>query len=532
MASPHPITCGFDTELANFITGRPAAAGLGSGAEASLMLLNEFSHGHPRRPPTRCQCSSCTGVTPPAGVPPRPCSARDWGRRYLPENAACIYIDSDHIELASMELTSAFDYVAAWDAMLSQVTNAMHAANAKLPDGQQLKVGVNNSDGFDHSYGGHLNHTISDHLFRQIFDQQLQKLLLLCSFHASAMIFTGQGKVGTENGRDAVDFQITQRGDFVEQIVGEQTMFSRPLQNARRECLAALHAALARLHTICHDSTRCPVATLLKVGSLQIFLAMMQGGALDETLFLRDPVAAVHLWGHDPDLTQTAELVTGQRVTAAELQLRYIEAADRFVSRGGCDGLVPDAAEILVWWADTVDLLHQRAFAPLTRRLDWVLKRSIIDTAIEEHRLPPSGPEAKMLDHLYGSLGDGLYEACDAAGEVEQLVSPEAVQRLRAEPPNDTRAFTRAMLLRRWAPLSMDWHRMTFRLQDSRGYSCTRTLSLDMPADFGRDAVEWVFADNPSLDVALTRLGAPAPQYTVAPTFSLPTTTGNAPAPR
>jgi proteasome accessory factor A len=33
-------------------------------------------------------------------------------------------------------------------------------------------------------------------------------------------VFTGAGKVGAENGADAVDYQMTQRADFFEEDVG------------------------------------------------------------------------------------------------------------------------------------------------------------------------------------------------------------------------------------------------------------------------------------------------------------------------
>ena len=85
----------------------------------------------------------------------------------------------------------------------------------------------------------------------------------------------------------------------------------------------------------------------------------------------------------------------------------------------------------------------------LAPRLDWVMKLMAIERALEQHPdLDWDSPEVKVLDHLYSSLGDdGLYRAYEASGFTEQLVSPERIAHFAANPPADTRAWTRAMLL-------------------------------------------------------------------------------------
>jgi len=51
-------------------------------------------------------------------VPAAAADPQDRGRRFLPTNGGCAYIDLDHLELALPETLSAFDHVAYWRAML------------------------------------------------------------------------------------------------------------------------------------------------------------------------------------------------------------------------------------------------------------------------------------------------------------------------------------------------------------------------------------------------------------------------------
>jgi proteasome accessory factor A len=55
-----------------------------------------------------------------------------------------------------------------------------------------------------------------------------------------------------------------------------------------------------------------------------------------------------------------------------------------------------------------------------------------------------------MLDHLFSSLDEerGLYSQVAASGGSDLLVGEETILRHETEPPDDTRAYARAMLLR------------------------------------------------------------------------------------
>ena len=60
-------------------------------------------------------------------------------------------------------------------------------------------------------------------------------------------------------------------------------------------------------------------------------------------------------WSHDRQLRCRMPTVSGKSLTAVELQWLFLEEAERFHQRGGFDGLVPDAAEILALWREVLE---------------------------------------------------------------------------------------------------------------------------------------------------------------------------------
>ena len=529
-----PKLCGADIELGNFILG--AVGGGGTARQASRALLREIDASF-ARPEDRARLS----LEPSYPRPQEPslyANPQDWGRKFLDSNGGCVYIDLDHLELCLPEVLSAYDHVAAWHAMLRIARRALNAANAKLPPGQRIHVLVNNSDGTGNAYGSHLDFLITRAAFDNIFERKMHHLLYLAAYQVSSIIFTGQGKVGAENGQPEVAFQLSQRADFFETLTGVQTTYRRPIVNSRDEPLcgavgldrlrpedAAQTADMARLHCIMYDNTLCHGSSLLKVGVMQIILAMLEAEQLDPRLILDDPVDAIVRWSHDPTLRARVPLASGKEVSAVELQLYFFEAAQRFVDAGGCDGVVPRAAEILALWGDTLLKLQAHDVTALARRLDWVLKFCILQRALcQRPHLTWASPQIKHLDHLYSSLDaeQGLYWTYEQHGATEQLVPAARIAHLEHEPPDDTRAWTRAMLLRLAgtdAVQDIDWDHIKFR-KAGRGYWPTlRTVHLADPLGFTRAVAEDIIQQADAFDDILDALHATQPAIDATPTL-------------
>jgi proteasome accessory factor A len=528
--APVAKLCGADIELGNFVLGLQSPRG--TGFEASRLLLREID-GLPRVDRFRgepCDCAVCRRARESSdlketsgraskrnggdqgGVNPQ-----DWGRKYLASNGGCIYIDLDHLELCLPEVMSAYDHVACWHAMLRIARDALASANEKLPAGKKIQVLVNNSDGQGNSYGSHLDFLVTRRAWDNIFCRKIHYMLYLAAFQASSIVYTGQGKVGSENAEPDCAFQLSGRADFFERLVGAQTTHNRPIVNSRDESLCGDDPAgqLARLHVIFFDNTLCHVASVLKVGVMQIVLAMIEAEQVNVELLLDDPVDAVRRWSHDPTLKARAALTDGRELTAVELQHLFLEDAKRFVGSGGCDGVVPRAGEILSLWEDTLAKLQAEDFASLAPRLDWVLKLSILKQVLDQNpQLAWGSPEIKHLDHLYSSLdeSEGLYWAYESGGLVERVVTDEDVGRFTMSPPEDTRAWTRAMLLR-WAGPDgvddVDWDSMRFKTAYERYRTTYRRLELASPLAHTKADSERAFEDARTLDELLDLLGAP-----------------------
>src|SRR2546428_12810018 len=100
-------------------------------------------------------------------------------------------------------------------------------------------------------------------MWDNLFIRRMHHMLYLAAYQASSIVFTGQGKVGTQNGRPPVPYQISQRADFFETLTGIQTTFNRPIVNSRDEALCGPWtygvvsdpgSGYARLHVIFFDN--------------------------------------------------------------------------------------------------------------------------------------------------------------------------------------------------------------------------------------------------------------------------------------
>jgi hypothetical protein len=158
----------------------------------------------------------------------------------------------------------------------------------------------------------------------------------------------------------------------------------------------------------------------------------------------------------------------------------------------------------------------------LAPRIDWILKLQLLGQVHQQRPwLDWRSPEMKHLDHLYGTLdpGLGLFWAYEARGAVEWHVSEDDIVRFEHEPPGDTRAWGRAMLLRAaglHGVYDMDWDRMRFREPDGRYWPRLRTIEMDDPLGFTKTALGDLVGQDVPLGVMLDMLGASPPTFDLA----------------
>ena len=146
-------------------------------------------------------------------------------------------------------------------------------------------------------------------------------------------IFAGAGKVGRETAAldsGTVDFQISQRAEFFEEVVGLETTLKRPIVNTRDEPHADPQR-FRRLHVIVGDANLSEFATFLKLGTTALVLAMIEDEALPEPRSV--PVGprarpAPGLGRLDP--RRPLSLTDGTTATALEIQWELFGAARKY----------------------------------------------------------------------------------------------------------------------------------------------------------------------------------------------------------
>ena len=192
----------------------------------------------------------------------------------------------------------------------------------------------------------------------------------------------------------------------------------------------------------------------------------------------------------------------------------YLDGATACAERLGLGEFVDGLPQILDLWDDTLTKLQTGDFPSLSRRLDWVMKRSFLERAID-HRpdLTWASPQIKHLDHLFSSLDPetGLYLGAERDGLIDRVVSAEQIDRFTRQPPTDTRAWTRSMVLRAVGNRveHVNWDEIRIR-GDQGPWSETCTIRLPDPLGYTRDWFDRLLTQSGHPDAAIDWMSEPS----------------------
>jgi proteasome accessory factor A len=350
-------------------------------------------------------------------------------------NGGRLYVDGAHPEYSTPEVTNARDLVIFEKAGERIFDQCRAAANGKLPPPQQLLIYKNNSDGKGNSYGYHENYLMA----RSVpFDRLVEGLT---PFLVSRIVISGAGKVGAENGTEPCDYQISQRADFFETLIGLDTMAKRPIINTRDEPHAD-EEKYRRLHVIVGDSNMSELTTYLKVGTTAIVLAMVEDGFIRKDLALEDPVRAIKEISHDTTCRRKVRLKRGKEFSAIELQREYLELALEYYATAEAS---PQVSDLLERWQAVLDRLSEDPML-CARELDWVIKKELIHSYMARKGIGFDDQRISMLDLQYHDIRQdrGLYYTLIRQGHVDRLVTDEIIEQAVTTPPQTTRAKIRS----------------------------------------------------------------------------------------
>src|SRR3954451_21235458 len=309
-------------------------------------------------------------VTSPATFDPSaPANEDDLGlANVILTNGARFYVDHAHPEYSAPEVLTPRDAVL-WDKAGERVMAEAARRAARVPGTSPINLYKNNTDNKGVSYGCHENYLMARSTpFGDIVRH-------LTPFFVSRQVVTGAGRIGIGADGRQVGFQLSQRADFFEVEVGLETTLKRPIINTRDEPHADADK-YRRLHVIIGDANLAELSTYLKVGTTALVLAMIEARALPQDLTIEEPVEALQAVSHDPSLTHQLRLRDGRRMTALELQWRYLEQAQKFVDQNG--EVDEQTGDVLRRWAEVLDDLGEDPMR-CADRLDWPAKLRLLE---------------------------------------------------------------------------------------------------------------------------------------------------------
>ena len=389
-------------------------------------------------------------------------------------NGARFYNDHNHPEYCTDACATLADLVAqdrAGELVLHRAEQARNEVLRRERGGNaRVRLVKNNTDYHGRSFGTHENYLVA----RAWPFPALVRLMV--PFLVTRQVYAGAGKVGLEghsgqttNGNAAMPapgFQLSQRADFFEQVVGINTTAQRPILNTRDEPHAD-RKKYRRLHVIIGDANRSEYATALKVGATALALDLGELGWVP-SVELAEPVmalraisprphperVAIHLrWHTDYGAGRSARVSRGSAPRAHRPRPGNGLGPPRVGHRAGLARIQSAAVTRPARLGGEMGAV--RGHSPSARR------------RLEQSGLAPPRPFAYHLVNPEISL----FATLSKRGALRRYVDEPAIARARTEPPAGTRAAVRALCLRKFGGQirRLEWDSVTFGVNGREG---------------------------------------------------------------
>ena len=379
-------------------------------------------------------------------------------------NGSRFYVDHAHPEYSSPEVRTprqAVLYDLAGEEILRR---AMLAANRETYSGDAVVVYKNNSDGKGNSYGCHENYLVR----RDIEFTDIVKCLV--PHFVTRQVMVGSGKVGWEtdsaSSRRPV-FQVSQRAEFFEEVVGLETTLKRPIINTRDEPHGD-HERFRRLHVIVGDANSSQVATFLKLGTTGLLLALLEDVGIATLPPLPvDPVRAIHTFAMDTSLTSVEEFTDGKMYSALDIQEWLWRSVNSYLSTHSGDAVAPrsEIDEIMSYWRSVLDGLRSDV-SSMSSLVEWVAKKNLISSYAQRHALAWDDVRLKAIDLQFHDLRPEKNLA--ARMGFTEMFNQGEIERAVNEPPEQTRAYFRGRCVSQYGDsvVSANWDSLVFGLKN------------------------------------------------------------------
>ena len=399
-----------------------------------------------------------------------------WGRssNVFLRNGARLYLDvGSHPEYATPECDQITELVTHDKAGERILEGLLVDAEKRLQEegiAGDVYLFKNNTDSAGNSYGCHENYLVGRHgEFAALADT-------LIPFLVSRQIVCGAGKV-LQTPRGAV-YCVSQRAEHIWEGVSSATTRSRPIINTRDEPHADAER-YRRLHVIVGDSNMSETITMLKVGSTDRVLRMLEHGSVLRDMTLENPIRAIREISHDPTGRKTVRLANGRELSALQIQTEYLDRARDFAERRG---LTADPmsihSRVLDLWTRSVKAVETGDLSLVEREIDWVIKLRLLERYMAKHDLPLSSPRIAQMDLAYHDITRtrGLYYLLEKRGAVARVSSDLPIFEAKSLPPQTTRAKLRGEFIKRAQErrrdFTVDWVHLKLNDQAQRTVLC------------------------------------------------------------
>ncbi|GAA3439990.1 Pup--protein ligase [Kutzneria kofuensis] len=395
-----------------------------------------------------------------------------WGRssNVFLRNGSRLYLDvGSHPEYATAEcddLTQLVTHDKAGERILEDL---LVDAERRLADegiGGDIFLFKNNTDSAGNSYGCHENYLVARAgEFSRIAD-------VLLPFLVTRQLICGAGKV-LQTPRGAV-YCLSQRAEHIWEGVSSATTRSRPIINTRDEPHADAER-YRRLHVIVGDSNMSEVTTLLKVGSANLVLEMIEQGVQFRDFSLDNPIRAIREISHDLTGRRLVRLAGGREASALDIQREYhAKAVEHVASRAGD----ATAQRVVDLWGKVLDAVEQQDLSKIDREIDWAVKHRLIERYQSKHGLELSSPRIAQLDLAYHDIrrGRGIFDLLQRKDLVHRVTDDGEIEAAKDTPPQTTRAKLRgdfiAAAQAAGRDFTVDWVHLKLNDQAQRTVLC------------------------------------------------------------
>jgi proteasome accessory factor A len=395
-----------------------------------------------------------------------------WGRssNVFLRNGSRLYLDvGSHPEYATAECDDLAQLVTHDKAGERILEDLLVDAERRLADegiGGDIFLFKNNTDSAGNSYGCHENYLVGRAgEFSRIAD-------VLLPFLVTRQLICGAGKV-LQTPRGAV-YCLSQRAEHIWEGVSSATTRSRPIINTRDEPHADAER-YRRLHVIVGDSNMSEVTTLLKVGTANLILEMIEEGVAFRDFTLDNPIRAIREISHDLTGRRGVRLAGGREASALDIQREYYARAADHVAQRGSDPLTDRVMEL---WDRTLNAVEQQNLSLIDREIDWAIKHRLVERYRAKHRMDLSNARIAQLDLAYHDIrrGRGLFDLLQRKALVDRVTDDGEIEAAKDTPPATTRAKLRgdfiAAAQAAGRDFTVDWVHLKLNDQAQRTVLC------------------------------------------------------------